>query len=159
MRALLAVLGILILAGLCAAEQPDSADSVTAEFRHLRKQVSEKDAAALYRLSEWCAEKRLAVDRILLLAEVIAADPDHAEARALLGYTNHEGRWLTEDELDEAKGLVRYGSSWLPPRCHTTTKKRGVASPLLFKERGIKGLREQPPLVHPAGRWRLPHTL
>ncbi|MGE0712780.1 MAG: tetratricopeptide repeat protein [Planctomycetota bacterium] len=45
--------------------------------------------------------------------EVLRLDPDHAAARAALGYVRLDGRWLTFEQSQAAKGLVLYQGAWL----------------------------------------------
>jgi DNA replication initiation complex subunit (GINS family) len=47
--------------------------------------------------------------------KIIAAEPDHEEARTALGYQRHQGKWLTQDEINEAQGLVRHKGKWMTP--------------------------------------------
>ena len=50
-------------------------------------------------------------------------DPEHARARALLGYAKIEGKWMTQKEYQESRGLVRYGSKWMTPQEAEILKK------------------------------------
>lgn len=45
---------------------------------------------------------------------VVARDPDHAEARALLGWVRHEDRWLRPAEAALARGDVWFRGRWTP---------------------------------------------
>lgn len=46
---------------------------------------------------------------------VLSRDPDHAGARAALGYVRHAGAWVTPDEQKALLGLVREGREWVNP--------------------------------------------
>jgi hypothetical protein len=72
------------------------------------------DKKGLYELAVWAREKGLGTRSTELLKKVIALDPDHEGARKLLGYEKVNGRWLTADEANEARGLVKYDGRWLP---------------------------------------------
>jgi len=67
-------------------------------------------------LAEWCRERGLTKQRQEHLERIIQLAPDHAEARAALGYTDYEGRWFTRDELMSHWGMVRYGGAWRYPQ-------------------------------------------
>ncbi|MEM8866572.1 MAG: HEAT repeat domain-containing protein [Planctomycetota bacterium] len=59
-------------------------------------------------LAKWCQERRLRDAYRLHLERVIQLDPTHEEARSLLGYQKHGGRWLTRDQVMTARGMIRY---------------------------------------------------
>ncbi len=82
------------------------------------------DADALYKVYIWAKGNGLASDAKRALREVVKADPDHENARKLLGYVKFEDRWVTESEKErlvveaerkemEAKGLVRFKGEWV----------------------------------------------
>lgn len=84
-----------------------------AAFRKREEALPLKDPAALWSLAGFAAENglpgraRRAAERVLIL------DPDHAEARAHLGYERVFGQWVRGDELMRAKGLVRHEGTWM----------------------------------------------
>ena len=54
-------------------------------------------ADAHYRLAEWCKRQGLGAERLDELEQVIALDPDHAAARAALGFIRSPaGRWIKQ---------------------------------------------------------------
>jgi len=59
-------------------------------------------------LAEWCRERRLVTQRKAHLERIIELDPDHAEARRLLGYQKLADRWLTREEIMAEQGYVEY---------------------------------------------------
>jgi hypothetical protein len=69
-----------------------------------------------WELAEWCRERNLPRQRAVHLARVIEFDPDHARARRVLGYTWHEGRWTTHDDLMTARGYVRHKGRYVLPQ-------------------------------------------
>lgn len=84
-----------------------------AVFRAREAKLPLKDPAALWDLGRFAAENglpgraRRAAERVLVL------DPDHAGARAHLGYERVFGQWIRGDELMRAKGLVRHEGTWM----------------------------------------------
>ena len=46
------------------------------------------------------------------LRRVVALDPDHYEARQLLGYTFQNGQWVSRDDLMRNKGYVHADGRW-----------------------------------------------
>lgn len=68
------------------------------------------------RLAQWCKEHGLPQYRTAHLRAVLRYEPDHAEARRLLGYSRRGGRWMTEEQWMASRGYVRYGRQWKPPQ-------------------------------------------
>ena len=66
-------------------------------------------------LAEWCREKNLRAQREIHLARVLDWDPDHEQARRLLGYFRHGDRWVTQEEMMTARGFVKYKGDWVLP--------------------------------------------
>ena len=69
-----------------------------------------------FKLAMWCEEHKLPKQRKLHLEKTIELDPDHALARAKLGYSRHDDKWLTANELKEARGLVRFNGRYVTPQ-------------------------------------------
>lgn len=67
---------------------------------------------AQWELAEWCRQQRLSQQRDRHLGRVVELDPDHAQARRALGYTQVEGKWAMQDELMIARGFQRYNGRW-----------------------------------------------
>jgi len=79
------------------------------------KELKDDDVAGHLKLAKWCRDMNLPARVTEEYGKVLAADPDHEEARAALGYQRHQGRWLTQDEINEAQGLVRHKGRWMTP--------------------------------------------
>lgn len=78
-----------------------------------RESLAKEDAEGHFRLAGWAEEKGLEKERRDLLERTIAIDPDHAAARKALGFFEHEGRWVTEDEYMAIQGYVREEDGWI----------------------------------------------
>lgn len=63
---------------------------------------------AHHRLAAWCKEHQLSRQRKHHLKRVLELDPSDREARMSLGYQEHQGRWLTRDQIMQAWGLEMY---------------------------------------------------
>ena len=57
-------------------------------------------AADVFSLARWAQDRGLVRYVNPLLTRTIEMDPDHAEARQLLGYTRYEGNWMLQSERD-----------------------------------------------------------
>ncbi len=69
-----------------------------------------------WKLAEWCRDNSLTKQRQTHLERVIALDPDHKQARALLGYSQIDGRWIRRDDLMKERGYVLYNGAWKLPQ-------------------------------------------
>ncbi|OHB75641.1 MAG: hypothetical protein A2W31_17120 [Planctomycetes bacterium RBG_16_64_10] len=61
-----------------------------------------------WNVAQWCAEKGLTKQRQVHLHRILELDPDHEEARRILGYRLVDGAWMTRAEEMAARGLTRY---------------------------------------------------
>lgn len=95
---------------------------VPADFKDKLKAAG-KDPVKLWELYQWTLEDdERKKYRKRVLKAVIKVDPDHAEARGVLGHLEFEGKWFeTQRALDrhmakvaEERGLVKYGTEWVP---------------------------------------------
>lgn len=85
------------------------------EYEEIREQYAET-AEDQFKLAVWCEQHKLWRQRREHLQKVIELDPDHSQAREKLGYVKQDGKWLTGQELKEAKGLVRFGGRYVTPQ-------------------------------------------
>lgn len=68
------------------------------------------------KLAAWCLEQGLSAQRRTHLERVIELDPEHAEARRVLGYIKANGQWTTSDDLNKSRGYLRYRGRWRSPQ-------------------------------------------
>ena len=87
-----------------------------AEYEKTRSDYPDT-AEGQWNLAEWCKEHRLEGLRKTHLKRVLELDPDHVQARRLLGYNKHsDGKWYTEEEWMTKQGYVRYNGQWKLPQ-------------------------------------------
>jgi hypothetical protein len=84
---------------------------VQTQYEHLLPKVP-NSAEGHWQMAQWCKEAGLTAERKRHLAEVIARESDHAEARAALGYSKFGSRWMTQDEFMRGQGYVRSKGAW-----------------------------------------------
>jgi hypothetical protein len=94
---------------------PDDAAGLAPEWRDRFAKLRQAQAAALFALVERSVDENQYAIGFELLQETLREDPEHEAARRLLGYKQHDGRWLTPFELTKAQGKqvwdARFG--WL----------------------------------------------
>ncbi len=94
-------------------------------YEEMLENAGDRDTTALMKLVKWCKENRMSSKANKHLKQIIGLDPNHAEAREMLGYVKYEGGWVTKKEREklaeeaeakekEAAGLVKYNGEWLP---------------------------------------------
>jgi hypothetical protein len=67
-------------------------------------------------LAEWCRKQGLSRERRVHLERVIALDPNHQRARALLGYAFIDGQWTTREAFRQAEGYEYFRGKWRTPQ-------------------------------------------
>ncbi|WP_197525529.1 HEAT repeat domain-containing protein [Pseudobythopirellula maris] len=74
----------------------------------LRAPTTPDNTEAQWAFALWCRDRGLSDQMRTHLERVVQLDPNHEEARLLLGYQQVNGGWVTREQLLEARGLVRY---------------------------------------------------
>lgn len=87
--------------------------------------------AGQWKLAEWCRDNGLMAQRDAHLQRVVELDPDHGEARRLLGFDRVGDRWMTRDEVMKSRGYVKHNGRWVVRQQADIFAKRD-------KERAIK---------------------
>ncbi|MDZ4659861.1 MAG: HEAT repeat domain-containing protein [Bythopirellula sp.] len=71
------------------------------------------DTVAAHRsLATWCKEQQLAEHAEHHLRRIIELDPDDEQARTSLGYQQHQGQWLTRDDVMAQRGMRFYDGTY-----------------------------------------------
>ena len=87
--------------------------SALQEFDAKVQALKSTDIEGRHRLALWAKEKQLDHRARWLFEDILKRDPDHAGARAELGYRRVGTRWLTEDEWRIEQGLVLFRGEWV----------------------------------------------
>ena len=70
-----------------------------------------------WKLAEWCKDAGLTAQRKFHLEQIIKLEPDHEEARLVLGYGRFpNGGWMTPDDYMQRQGYVKYRGAWKLPQ-------------------------------------------
>ena len=82
------------------------------EYERIRPTYADT-AAAQWELAQWCREHRLRKQRDVHLRRIIGLDPDHADTRHALGYSQIDGQWATREEIMIKRGYKKYKGKWI----------------------------------------------
>jgi hypothetical protein len=85
------------------------------EYERRLATLDKKDLEAVYAFGVWLQSSDWDSRAEVVFREVLRVDPEHRGARRALGYRLFEGEWVSPDELNRRKGLVRYEGSWYTP--------------------------------------------
>ncbi len=125
-------------------ELPDllAEDSRMAEYRHRREEAPQTLEGQLA-LAQWCAKRKLDEQARAHLTAVLEIDPEHSQARHLLGYRRVDGTWLSTEEVQQAAVRAAQAESalktWKPEierilqgLTHRSQRQREVATERLL---------------------------
>ncbi|MCE9634857.1 MAG: hypothetical protein K8T90_04055 [Planctomycetes bacterium] len=82
-------------------------------YREQLAKAAPKDAAGHVAMADWARDHGMPTFETKHLKAAIDSDPDHAAARARLGFIRYEDRWVTDEEYHLARGFVRVGGAWV----------------------------------------------
>ncbi len=82
------------------------------EYDDRLAKLSADDTEAIYEFGLWLAENAWPTRARRAFEQVLDLDEDHRGARRKLGYRLYEGEWVSPDELNRKKGLVKFGGRW-----------------------------------------------
>lgn len=94
-------------------EKVSPASTPEADYRKQKETLDKKDANAWWKLSQTATRGGMKAAAIEAARAAVRIAPDHTAAREFLGHQKVDGRWLTLDEVQAAKGLTLYGGQWL----------------------------------------------
>lgn len=81
-----------------------------------RVEACEDTPTALWELAEWCREQGLKEARRVHLQRIIELEPDHERARRGLGYSQVDGRWVTQESFFRERGYQQRNGRWVSPQ-------------------------------------------
>ncbi len=90
----------------------DSLSNEEAQYEELARTAPDT-LDAHWKLAQWCREHDLRSESERHLERVLQFDPDHEEARRLLGYRRENGQWMSRDEVMASRGMVRYDGRYV----------------------------------------------
>jgi hypothetical protein len=97
-----------------AVQRIDKRESSVEHFDRLYSALKPDDVSARMSLANYCRDHDMHAREHTLLSEVIELAPNHADARARLGYVKGDGGgWITRDDQNRARGMVQRDGVWM----------------------------------------------
>ena len=93
----------------------DTVTDAAAEYQKLAR-TSPDTVDAHWKLSEWCRERKLRDERRQHIDRILELNPNHAEARAALGFHQKDGQWMNRDDVMASRGLVLFDGKYVTPQ-------------------------------------------
>ena len=114
-----------------------------AEYRRRSPTVSDT-AIAQMALARWCRDHGLGNQLRIHAQRVLTIDPQHEEARQLLGYHRVNGVWMTRDDLLTQRGLIRHeGEYRTKQEIELITQAKAVEDAVREWKRNLRRLRTE----------------
>lgn len=111
---------VTTVSGGIVAVEPVSVQFITrrpfkVELYETRAKETPRTVDAQWELAEWCRKQGLSSQRDDHLRILLELAPNHRRARLALGYSNYDGKWMTRDEWNRSRGLVKYKGKYITP--------------------------------------------
>jgi hypothetical protein len=85
------------------------------EYEERAATLRDDDAAGWLQLANWAAARGLNTQARRTYEKVLAIDPQHVNANRALGRVLADGRWVSEEESYQLRGLVQFEGEWMTP--------------------------------------------
>jgi hypothetical protein len=106
-----------------SVQRIEQAESEVQRLEASLRVLAPNDVQGLFVLADYCRDRGMKAREEDLLRRIIALAPDHAEARARLGYVRTDAGWITRDEQMRAQGLVKHEGRWLTPEQYLAVQR------------------------------------
>ena len=109
--------------------------SVLDEYDERRAQLALDDTAGWLALADWSARQGLSNQAKAAYRHVLASDPGNQIANQALGFVEHDGQWVKEDEAYAARGYVNYRGEWMTREERIAVERREMEEAAAEKAR------------------------
>lgn len=75
-----------------------------------------RDIPNRLRLADWMMQLGRVEEGRELVAQILEWEPENPKAHKLLGHVRYRGQWITHDEAQRKRGLVKHGDTWYTPQ-------------------------------------------
>ncbi len=93
----------------------DSTSDVEAQYQKLAL-TSPDTVEAHEKMAEWCRQHKLQHEYQAHLERILELNPNHADARAALGFHQKDGQWMNRDDVMASRGMVMYEGKYVTPQ-------------------------------------------
>ncbi len=94
-------------------ERIEPSESVVQHFEAQYAKLRPGDVKGLLTLADYCRDHQMRDRERQMLLKVVEVSPDHAEARARLGYVHTDAGWVTREDQMRAQGMVLHEGQWV----------------------------------------------
>ncbi|MCB9825392.1 MAG: hypothetical protein R3F05_17670 [Planctomycetota bacterium] len=124
--------------------------SADAQVKSVLAKLAPDDFGNRVRVATWLKALGREDEARALAEEVLAADPEQADAHGLLGHVRFRGQWMHPDEARRAEGLERHGERWYTPEewANVGAEERNAAALVDEREQRTKTVREAQRLMN-----------
>jgi hypothetical protein len=91
----------------------EKSESLVSQFEARHAALRPGDVKGRLELADYCRDHDMRAREHQLLQEVLEVDPNHAAARARLGYVKTDTGWITEADSMRARGMVMHDGRWV----------------------------------------------
>ena len=85
------------------------------EYAKLQRNMPDT-ATGHWELAQWCATKNLLNERRRHIRRILELDPNHLEARRILGFRMIDGKWMSRSEDMQSRGYIKHEGDWRTPQ-------------------------------------------
>ena len=89
--------------------------SILDDYEERAARLGDHDAQGWLQLARWSLGQRLGTQARRAYERVLGIDPQNVEANQALGRALLEGRWVPEQEVHRARGMVPFEGAWMMP--------------------------------------------
>ncbi len=93
----------------------DSTSDAEAQYQKLAL-TSPDTVEGHEKMAEWCRQHKLQHEYQAHLERILELNPNHAEARAALGFRQQDGQWMNRDDVMASRGMVMYEGKYVTPQ-------------------------------------------
>jgi hypothetical protein len=93
----------------------DSTSDAEADYQKLAL-TSPDTVEGHEKLAEWCRQHKLQHEYQAHLERILELNPNHAAARAALGFHEKDGQWMNRDDVMASRGMVMYEGKYVTPQ-------------------------------------------
>jgi hypothetical protein len=116
-------------------------DEFDAKFAAVKAKGNDALAGDWAQVGRFAAEHNMRDRAEKCYFKALALDPDNAVARVALGFEKFQDRWMTSDEANQARGMVKHNGSWVTAEAKADLLKLEAAAQVERARAAAEGAR------------------